>query len=303
MKQYRKCQVIMYHGVSKFGGYGTISINHFKKQILFLSNYYKFIKVDEFLGQNHSKRELLLTFDDGYHNNYEYVVPFLKKLNLPAVFFVSPHHCNGDNFLWFSYLKALQGFFPEDGFAWRGRYYDFKKKTRNQSYTLLKNELLKLTPHPSEMYKAIYYELPKLESFVPQNIILEYFKGMTNDELHKISNDNLFSLGLHTMDHVFLTKCTDREAKDQIRKNMDFIHSYTSGKFSVIAYPSGDYDERILEICSKLGIHFGFSVQPKRKNWNQLDIPRFGIYSSSILKIIIKLSAGKLLRNLDFQIS
>ena len=54
----------------------------------------------------------LMTFDDGYRNNYELARPILEEQNIPTVFFVSTHHMLTGEPFWFDELvtpvQALQ---------------------------------------------------------------------------------------------------------------------------------------------------------------------------------------------------
>ena len=66
----------------------------FEENIKFLlSNGYTFISFEELNDANNGKisfpeKPILVTFDDGYYSNYEYIFPILKKYNIKASIFV-----------------------------------------------------------------------------------------------------------------------------------------------------------------------------------------------------------------------
>lgn len=47
-------------------------------------------------GRPKSKLQIVLTFDDGYRDNYEIVLPVLKNMGLPAVFFLTTDYVSGN---------------------------------------------------------------------------------------------------------------------------------------------------------------------------------------------------------------
>ncbi len=89
--------VIMYHGVLKdknrTGKY-VITPQKFEEDIIYLKERgYETISANQLIKYVYSDGELpenpvLITFDDGMYNNYEYILPILKKHNSSAVFSV-----------------------------------------------------------------------------------------------------------------------------------------------------------------------------------------------------------------------
>lgn len=85
----------MYHRVWPQENDGlTISPERLREQWLYLKNEgYHTLSMQEFLRIINDKlpypsKSILLTFDDGYKNNLEYVYPLLKELNWKATFFI-----------------------------------------------------------------------------------------------------------------------------------------------------------------------------------------------------------------------
>ena len=70
----------------------TISDSEFYKQMLFLSQKgYTPISLDLLIHQKEKqahKWPIVITFDDGWIDNFEYAFPILKSFNVPATFFV-----------------------------------------------------------------------------------------------------------------------------------------------------------------------------------------------------------------------
>jgi peptidoglycan/xylan/chitin deacetylase (PgdA/CDA1 family) len=88
--------VLYYHRVSDLCRDPiTIGIADFEKQIRYLKNHYKVWNTDELKaclqqgGRLHGSRNVLITFDDGYEDNYGNAFPILQKTGCEAIFFIS----------------------------------------------------------------------------------------------------------------------------------------------------------------------------------------------------------------------
>ncbi len=93
MKPSRTVPVLMYHHVSPAEGMITTSPSNFEDQLLWLRRRgYRSLTSSEFAG--HLKgvpvpaRSVLITFDDGYLDNWVYAYPLLKKYGYTALVFL-----------------------------------------------------------------------------------------------------------------------------------------------------------------------------------------------------------------------
>lgn len=86
--------VLMYHHVLETDGAITISAEHFDAQMKMLAQKgYNTITPTELLEYKQGKitlpkKSVLITFDDGWRNNYIYAYPILKKYGLKATIFL-----------------------------------------------------------------------------------------------------------------------------------------------------------------------------------------------------------------------
>jgi len=108
-----KAFVLMYHRVlpdsmleKTYSSDGIVLRDKsFDKQLSFIKNNFKVVDIEEFLlflnGEtNYSKPVCLITFDDGWFDNYEYAFSILKKYNLPATIFLSYKFINKNEPFW-----------------------------------------------------------------------------------------------------------------------------------------------------------------------------------------------------------
>jgi len=86
--------VLMYHHILSKDGFITSSCENFEKQMKYLSdNGWKTLTSKEFYLYKHKKLKLpkksvLITFDDGWRDNFVFAYPILKKYNLKATLFI-----------------------------------------------------------------------------------------------------------------------------------------------------------------------------------------------------------------------
>jgi len=106
----------MYHNFTKYNNYqirrGSLLengyANNFKNQIKFLNNHFPFSYPDEFFNGNDTKAtSVLITFDDGYLDNYTYAYPVLKKYAIPATIFLATDFISQKAWLWSNKLEFI----------------------------------------------------------------------------------------------------------------------------------------------------------------------------------------------------
>jgi peptidoglycan/xylan/chitin deacetylase (PgdA/CDA1 family) len=294
----RDTSVLMYHGIPRnAGGQDGLNERSFETQILFLKSTCRFMSVEE-LGNKRSQQgphRVLLTFDDGFRNNFEVVAPILRRHGIPALFFVSSRHCEAGRYLWFAYLRALSRHFKGNGFSFGGEFFDMSPSQREANIRLLRDRLLSMMPHPSAMYDAIDDDLPRLSDFVPVDEEVECFAGMTGEQVGELAADPLFQIGVHTLDHPLLSRCDQLEAERQLRENQAFLERVTGRPCEWVAWPSSDYDLGAIDVCRRNRLRGGFAVVPRLKVAPEWELPRVDVYSSRLNEVCLKTALGSLI--------
>ncbi|MFC1701028.1 polysaccharide deacetylase family protein [Patescibacteria group bacterium] len=91
-----RASILMYHSISNNNVFFTVRPKIFARQMQFLKEKgYIVISLSELVGILSSNKPLLkktvvLTFDDGYEDNYYNVLSILEKYGFPATIFISP---------------------------------------------------------------------------------------------------------------------------------------------------------------------------------------------------------------------
>ena len=108
--------VIMYHRVEENpdAASDTVSPEVFERQMAYLRRHgYRVIPLDDLVagtvaGQTFPRGTVVLTFDDGYENNYTNALPVLTQYRFPATVFISPDFMGRDGFLDWPRVRAMQ---------------------------------------------------------------------------------------------------------------------------------------------------------------------------------------------------
>ena len=106
---YSKVSILLYHRVSPEyinNPYGNfVSLDKFEYQISFIKNKYNIISLHELhniiINNNIPKdHKIVITFDDGYIDNYKYAFPILSKYSIPATIFLLSDYINSNETVW-----------------------------------------------------------------------------------------------------------------------------------------------------------------------------------------------------------
>jgi len=88
-----KIKVLLYHNIidSRLFFKNAISKKSFIKQLKYLNKYYNIVTLSQdgtWIGLSKKKVNILITFDDGFINNYEVAMPILLDFGINAYFFL-----------------------------------------------------------------------------------------------------------------------------------------------------------------------------------------------------------------------
>lgn len=128
------------------------------------------------------------------------------------------------------------------------------------------------------MYRTIEEELLLLEGFLSESELLDRCAGMSAQQVEELVRDPLFWIGVHTVDHLFLTRCEGDEVERQIVDNTAWLERACKWKCDAIAYPLDDCDARILRRCREAGLAHGYAVDPWLKADLRFEVLHIGIY-------------------------
>ena len=278
--------ILMYHRVTSKespldSNVITSSKENFEKQMKYLSENCNVITFND-LKEKPKKNSIIITFDDGYKDNYTTAYPILKKYNLPATIFLATGHINKNELFWWDKIAYIINKTKIKKFSSKEQtIINIQEKLKKVSESKKKSSIKKLE-------KTLKVKIPKIE-----NIALSW------ENIKEMSKNNI-SFGAHTVSHPIITRISLKEAKSEILKSKNKIEKMINKKVSVFAYPNGgkeDMSDQIDKFLKENGFDFSVSTIYGTTEKDSFRLNRIGVQYEDDLKFFrIKLSGiGKVL--------
>jgi peptidoglycan/xylan/chitin deacetylase (PgdA/CDA1 family) len=255
-----------------------VSLNMFEKQIAFLKNNYHLLSEEEFLyiiNKNESLDDnyCMITFDDGWNDNYINAFPILKKYNVPALIFLCTDFIGTNRIFWHELLKNhLNYMIPK-----------IDIKTRSKSFNVwpfhIANKFDRIcNVNESKRHQLINELIIELKNYTPDMINkfideLYSFTGYCHAEdkptmlswtqVKEMSKNNI-SFGSHARSHVILTKITADKVKEELIASKNTIEQNLGKPVYCLSYPNGNYNQNILNTAKATGYLAAFTCLPGR---------------------------------------
>ncbi|VAX37274.1 hypothetical protein MNBD_UNCLBAC01-398 [hydrothermal vent metagenome] len=107
--------IMMYHNVNYTDEPkpNTVSPENFARHMAYLrENGYHVMSMDEFVqmtteGRKFSRKSVVITFDDGYEDNYSYAFDILQKHQLPAIIFIPSDLMDAKGYLYWGQIQEM----------------------------------------------------------------------------------------------------------------------------------------------------------------------------------------------------
>jgi peptidoglycan/xylan/chitin deacetylase (PgdA/CDA1 family) len=263
----RQVLILYYHRVLpkiKWGDplFLQVSLENFKQHIQFLACAYPIISLQDFAHQIRTgaiqrKRQIVITFDDGYRDNYLYAYPILKQWNVPVTIFPSTYYVETQSLFFWERLQYLIQRVDKNRVEW-------KIPKSNLSFAFLAT--------PEQRHAALIHIHQELKKFQPQKIF-EILNQMDKDNQYvhpgNIAEEDLpltweqiremtkttISVGAHTYTHPVLSTLSPAEAEQEILRSKQMLEEQLQQEVRLFAYPYGeenDFNEETVAILKRL---------------------------------------------------
>jgi len=255
-----RCYILMYHMVPKTptGFYAEVSKNDFEIHIAHLAKNYNIISLTEYVKKVRENETLrgcvVITFDDGFKDNYLNAYPILKKYNVPATTFLLTGRIEDGEAPWFikfryMFMKTTKSHLK---ISFNDVSFDLSMKSNIEKKTASTKIMLYMQKLPDEQRLELLDIIDK-ELKVDDYTEIEDTM-LTWDEIKEMS-DNKIEFGAHTMNHPILSRISFSKAEEEITKSKIIIEEKLGKQVSTFAYPFGkndQYNDDTIKILKKL---------------------------------------------------
>jgi len=147
--------------------------------------------------------------------------------------------------------------------------------------------------NPKDWLPAINAAVKKVwgnKGNVPDDIAADFYDGISKEQLVACVKNPLITIGSHTVSHPFLTQCGQEQLKFELTESKRFLEELIEKRVDFFAYPSGDYNRKVIETLQVTGYQAAFTGDPLRVGFPVFEIPRVGIYCGDSAYLSLKLS-------------
>jgi peptidoglycan/xylan/chitin deacetylase (PgdA/CDA1 family) len=237
----------------------------FDRQLDYLAKWFNVVALHDVVewldgGQDLPPYAALITFDDGYRDNYTAAYPILRKHNFPALIFLATG-CIGTGIPFyldiaaycFSHTQSDHLVFPD------GREEHWSDLGQRERVSRNWIELMKTVPQAEK--EAYVQRLPEsLGVSIPEDF---FQKLMMNwDEVREMRRGEI-EFGAHTMHHPILTRISLDEVRTEVEGSKSRIEKELGEPVFSFAYPNGrlsDLNDHIEKIVADSGIKAAFTL-------------------------------------------
>jgi len=262
---------------------GTISASpeEFEKQIKFVSNEFNVTNFNNLhavmkSGRKIPKKSLIITFDDGYKDNYEIAFGIIKSHHVTATIFVSTGFIDSGEHFWFDKVAYLINLTKAAKISLGDGKYKYYLSDENSKKRIKKEIARVFGICPDEERRNLLLELGQQSGVAVNQEDSKLAAPLGWNEIREMSDYGI-EIGSHTVNHPFLTHMREEEMLFELKKSKENIEAKIGKEVKSVAYPFGIYNEKVMECAKKCGYQFGLSYEHKISKYNEnnrYNIPR-----------------------------
>lgn len=296
-----KTLVLLYHRVATPGVDPwsiAVSPPHFAEHMAVLRKQARMARLGDFAA-GFPSRSIVVTFDDGYSDNFENAKPIFEGHNIPATFFIASGYIGSGREFWWDEIEALflhPGQLPPV-LNWRAQTWNLGESSGySQSDFNLHRYWKTSQPAPTPRH-AVYFDVWKRLRVLPPderaNAIAQLYEWaararsarhdylpMSRSQLRALASCPLVEIGAHTVNHPALAALPLEMQRAEIEASRATLEQITGKPVQTFSYPFGgvnDYSADTVALVKASGLLAACTTirQAATRRAHLLQIPRF----------------------------
>jgi peptidoglycan/xylan/chitin deacetylase (PgdA/CDA1 family) len=230
----------------------------FEAQLRHLAARYRVVPASDLLDAVKSRRRgdlfpAAVTFDDDLQSHVREALPILKRVGIPATFFVTGASLSAPFSFWWERIdraidsgalseSELRAMVPE--------------RAGDRSRSGLPSIARDIELMPPEQRDALAEELGERAGPDPPDA------GLREADLQALASSG-FEIGFHTLRHPNLAILDGPELELALTDGRNRVAAAIGREITSIAYPGGKWDKRVVDAAAGAGYRFGFTTDPE----------------------------------------
>lgn len=263
--------MLLYHGVTSTSYAGVRNCNGkhiperlFLEQMKILKKNYHLLSVNDIVeytknGVDLPKKSVVITFDDGFRNNFKNAAPILTDLKIPTTFYISAGMINTNLIFWVDQLELAFTYSKKKTLS-------LKDSNISKTYSLDTNESrifaleevkMICKQVPLQQRRELVAQVLSLLDVEPYDFVSDDNLAMDWRELRTLSDQPLFEIGGHNMYHDVFTSINEADLQLEVSLTIDLLRYHLKKKIIHYSYPEGGlrhFDKKCIKILKSSGI-------------------------------------------------
>lgn len=300
-----RLHIVMYHYTrdlkhSRYPEIKGLDTALFRAQLEYLKANFQIVTMEEVIAAcqgetNLPEKAMLLTFDDGYIDNYTFAFPLLEEFGLQGSFFIpgktfASHELLDVNKIHYILAVAdmsnLVADLKKEMEYYRGQEYDYPPTEELfQTYGVANRfdgeevifvKRMLQTVLPERLRNRISSKLfTKYVGVTEEQLAYELY--MTKEQIRTMKRHGMF-IGAHGYDHYWLGNLPPEQMREDIALALDALDEFIDRRHWVMNYPYGNYSREVVRYIKSQGACVGLTTEARAAQIGKdeaLLLPRF----------------------------
>lgn len=252
-------RALLYHGVDQVGSTRFNSrftgAAELRKHIEYFCENFHVVSLEDYISKpaHESKLTVTLTFDDGYHGCYKYVLPLLEEYGICASFFITGAADAKLPALWADVVDVFSALNSSDLNV--GDEVFYKNKRGVYVSRICGNSLKQRGLMTGQRFKQCLFDAVGDFTIDPRwQELSDYWLQMSLKEIQSLSSSRYVTIGSHGYYHNNLDIMSPSEIGRELSRSKQFLEAAIRKPIEALAFPYGRYSGgEVLQVSREQG--------------------------------------------------
>ncbi len=262
--------ILLYHGVTQTQGRGIqnysgkhIHVDQFVDQIRHLKRHCSILSIDEVVrltqaGEPFPERAAVVSFDDGFENNYTVAAPILDDIGVPAVFYISSGIVNTNMMFWVDEIEDCVNLTAKTSMTMAlDKPIAFSTSSREDKIATIERIKQYCKRSASGEKNRVIAALIEASGVIPAVDHAVDYRKISWKQAREMAANPLFTIGGHSLYHDILSELLLERMHDDIRLSIDLLRYQLERPIVHYSYPEGQahhFNEDVIKCLRANGI-------------------------------------------------